>query len=207
MKKIYLLVIAFVVTASVLAQARNTTAQYQGSKQPAIEFDVPFPEKTVNKSIDNYFENKGYKGKDASGYLTYKGVRLPELGPDYYDLYFKTDKKSRKEKDATTVTMLISAGYSKFIGDTTWETAYDCIQTSDSGFVIVGIKGKYSPSLNGDYWIVKTDINGNVTWERTIGSSLDEQAFRVVENNKNQIVVSGAKEIANPIHFPYIVIL
>lgn len=94
----------------------------------------------------------------------------------------------------------------KFIGDTTWETAYDCIQTSDSGFVIVGIKGKYSPTFDSDYWIVKTDVNGNVTWERTIGSSLDEQAFRVVENNKNQIVVSGAKEIANPIHFPYIVI-
>ena len=94
----------------------------------------------------------------------------------------------------------------KFMGDTSWETAYDCIQTSDSGFVIVGDKGKYSPNLNSDYWIVKTDINGNMLWERTIGTNKDEQAFTVIENDFHQLVVTGAKEYANPFHYPYVVI-
>ncbi len=94
----------------------------------------------------------------------------------------------------------------KFVGDTSWETAYDCIQTSDSGFVIVGDKNKYSPNFESDYWIVKTDANGNIQWERTIGTNKDEQAFAVIENNQHQIIVSGAKEYAYPIHYPYIVI-
>ena len=94
----------------------------------------------------------------------------------------------------------------KFLGDTSWETAYDCIQTSDSGFVIVGNKNKYSPNFDIDFWIVKTDISGNIQWERTIGTNTNEQAFVVIENSKHQIVVSGAKEYANPIQYPYIAI-
>ena len=94
----------------------------------------------------------------------------------------------------------------KFLGDTAWETVYDCIQTSDSGFVLVGDKNKYSPNFDIDFWIVKTDISGNIQWERTIGTNTNEQAFVVIENSKHQIVVSGAKEYANPIQYPYIAI-
>ena len=199
MKKIYLLVIAFVVTTSVFAQARNATAQYQGSKQPAIEFDVPFPEKTVNKSIDNYFENKGYKGKDASGYLTYKGVRLPELGPDYYDLYFKTDKKSRKEKDATTVMMLISAGYGKFIGDTTDANVFNNAKTYLNGLTErvagydleqqIGAQNEVVKKVSKDSLMlstsagelqkkktkIETDIEENLKTQATLKAELDKQ--------------------------------
>ena len=119
MKKLFFIAIAVAMCSTSIAQSRLATADYQKTKQPGIELDVPFPEKTVSKSIDDYFQKLGYKGKDTKGYLTYKGVRLPQLGPDTYDLYFKTDKKSRKEKDATTVTLMISTGYEKFIGDTT----------------------------------------------------------------------------------------
>lgn len=119
MKKLFFVTIAVAIYGTSIAQSRLATAEYQKTKQPGIELDVPFPEKTVSKSIDDYFQKLGYKGKDTKGYLTYKGVRLPQLGPDIYDLYFKTDKKSRKEKDATTVTLMISSGYEKFIGDTT----------------------------------------------------------------------------------------
>lgn len=125
--------IAFVAATSVFAQSRNATVQYQDTKQPAIEFDVPFPEKTVVRSIDDYFQKLGYKGKDIKGYLTYKGVRLAKLGPDSYDLYFKTDRKSKKEKDATTVTMLISSGYEKFIGDTTDAHLIDSVKNYLNG--------------------------------------------------------------------------
>ncbi len=119
MKKFFLLGIIIAMYATSIAQSRLATADYQKTKQPGIEMDVPFPEKTVSKSIDDYFQKLGYKGKDTKGYLTYKGVRLSQLGTDSYDLYFKTDRKSKKEKDATTVTLMISSGYEKFIGDTT----------------------------------------------------------------------------------------
>ena len=91
----------------------------------------------------------------------------------------------------------------KILGDTTWESIYDCIQTSDSGFALAGIKHRYLP-INNDYWIVKTDQNGNVLWARN-SLNTGEETFHLIENWNHEIVVSGAKKIANSIHCPFIV--
>jgi len=119
LKNTMLLVVAAISCSTSFAQARLATAEYQKTNQPAVAADIPFPEKMVSKAIEEHLEKLGYRGKDTKGYVTYKGVHLPALGPDSYDLYFKTARKSKKEKDATTVTLMISSGYDKFIGDTT----------------------------------------------------------------------------------------
>ncbi len=119
MKKLLMGLLALALCPTSFAQAHLATAEYQKTMQPAVQADVPFPEKTVTKTIDEQMGKLGYKGNNTKGFLTYKGVHLAELGPDSYDLYFKTDRKSKNEKDATTITMMISSGYDKFIGDTT----------------------------------------------------------------------------------------
>lgn len=119
MKKLFLVSVILFLATGVFAQAHLATADYQKTMQPAVEIEIPFPEKTVMKSIVDKMEKKGYKGKESKGYTVFKGVLVPEIGPDTYDLYFKTDRKSRKEKDATILTMMLSLGYEKFIGDST----------------------------------------------------------------------------------------
>jgi len=119
MKKITLLATAAFISIVSFAQARLTTADYQKVMQPALEIEVPFVEKTVMKTVVDKLEKQGYKSSNNKGYTVFKSVRMAELGPDSYDLYFKTDRKSRKEKDATILTMMISGGYEKFIGDST----------------------------------------------------------------------------------------
>lgn len=104
---------------SVHAQAVLATAEYNKTMQPAITLDIPFPDKTVQAAMEDRMLKLGYKGKSNKGYIVFKAVRLPELGPDTYDLYFDAARKSRREKEMTVVTLLISSGYEKFIGDTT----------------------------------------------------------------------------------------
>ncbi len=116
-KSILLAALIFLSVAS-FAQARSVTAEYQKINQPAIEIEIPFPEKTVIKSFVDYFERSGYKGKETKGYYTFKDVRLPKIGPGTYDIYFKADRKSRREKDNTIFTMLLSTGYEKFVSET-----------------------------------------------------------------------------------------
>jgi len=113
-KSLLLATLIFIAVAS-FAQARSVTAEYQKIKQPAIEIEIPFPEKTVVKSFVDYFERLGYKGKETKGYYTFKEVRLPKMGPGIYDIYFKADPKSRREKDNTILTFLLSNGYEKFL--------------------------------------------------------------------------------------------
>ena len=115
MQKFFFLLAAILLHNHSFSQARLATADYQKTVQPALEIEIPFTEKIVSKAIDDKMQKMGYKGKDSKGYLTYKGVHLAELGPDAYDLYFGTERK----KDFTIVTMMISSGYEKFIGDTT----------------------------------------------------------------------------------------
>jgi hypothetical protein len=117
MKKTLLSVIISFLTITAFSQARTATADYNKTMQPAIEIEIPFEEKTVMKSLVEKMEKKGYKGKDSKDYTVYKGVTMSELGSGTYDVYFKADRKSRKEKDITILTMLLSSGYEKFISE------------------------------------------------------------------------------------------
>src|SRR5258708_1153624 len=119
MKKFLLLSAILFLATGIFAQAHLATADYQKTMQPALEIEIPFPEKTVMKSIVDRIENLEYRSKKKKGYTNFKGVMMKEIGPDTYDLYFKTERKSRKEKDVTILTMLVSSGFEKFIGDST----------------------------------------------------------------------------------------
>lgn len=118
MKKILLAAVILFVTITASAQARTATADYNKTMQPAVEIEIPFEEKTVMKSLVEKMEKKGYKGKENKGYMVFKGVNMSELGSGTYDLYFKAERKSRKEKDITILTMLVANGFEKFVSET-----------------------------------------------------------------------------------------
>jgi hypothetical protein len=59
----------------------------------------------------------------------YSGVKLAELGPDAYDLYFMVDRKSRKEKEIAVVTMLVSKGLDAFVTESTDATVMSNAKT------------------------------------------------------------------------------
>ena len=70
-------------------------------------------------AIDNKMEQMGYKGKSSKGFTVYKGVKMPDLGNGEYDLYFTADRKSRRNKDNSTLTLMISKGNDDFATDKT----------------------------------------------------------------------------------------
>ena len=112
--------IAFVLfTAAAQAQATTATVEYLKVNRQAVVSDIPFPEKTIRDAIDNKMEQMGYKGKESKGFMVYKGVRLAELGSDSYDLYFMADRISRKNKENSTLTLMISKGFDSFVADST----------------------------------------------------------------------------------------
>ena len=119
MKYILTVMFAVVCYTVTIAQSRTETVTYQKINRQAIVNEIPFPEKTVRDAIDNNMSQMGYKGKDTKGFTVYKGVRLPALGNDLYDLYFSADRKSRKEKEYATLTMMITKGMDNFVADST----------------------------------------------------------------------------------------
>lgn len=119
MKHLFTLICALALYITATAQSRTATVEYQKVNRQAVVAEIPFPEKTIRDAIDNKMEQMGYKGKDSKGFTVYKGVRMPELGNDSYDLYFMADRKSRKEKENSTLTLMISKGFDSFVSDST----------------------------------------------------------------------------------------
>lgn len=117
MKQILFLALASFAITGLMGQARYTTAEYQKIVRPAVASEVPFSEKTISDALEDKMGKMGYKGKSTKGFILYSGVRLPELGTEAYDLYYKIDKVSRKDKGNCTVMLMISKGFDNFVSD------------------------------------------------------------------------------------------
>lgn len=115
MKKIVVLVLLFVLNLHSNAQSRTSTVEYQKADREAIVNEIPFSEDMITRAIQDTLEKLGYKGKESKGFIVYKGVKMPALGSEAYDLYFSVDKKSKREKDISKVTLMISKGFDSFI--------------------------------------------------------------------------------------------
>lgn len=114
MKKIIVFVAFAGLYFTASAQSETTTVSYFKVDRLAVANEIPFPEKTIMNAIDNDLEKKGYKGKDTKGFTVFKSVKMPELGSAEYDLYFMAERKSRRNKDNSTLTLLISKGADNF---------------------------------------------------------------------------------------------
>jgi len=84
-------------------------------------------------------------------------------------------------------------------GDTLWTKTYGgpdrdegfCLrETSDNGFIVAGYRS--IPDKSKDGWVFKTDANGNIDWEYSFGTWLnDEWASSIVSAGNNTFIVSG----------------
>ena len=64
-----------------------------------------------------------------------------------------------------------------------WDNIYPlAFQTSDGGFLITGSTTSYGAGSN-DAYLVKTDANGNMQWQKTYGGPLNESACMVCKTS------------------------
>jgi len=91
--------------------------------------------------------------------------------------------------------------WTKTYGGTNDEKAYKIIQTSDSGFAIIGYTGSNDEDVsinNGfdDIWLVKTDASGTIQWEKSYGFSGSDKAFSIIQTSDNGFFVSGILDVS-----------
>lgn len=104
----------FLFTAS--AQSREGSVTVNKKQEPAIVVDLPFSASTAEDAIKSEMKKKGHAAKESKGFMVYKDVLIPEISKDRVDLYIKTERRSRKEKDASIVYVGVAKGSEQFIG-------------------------------------------------------------------------------------------
>lgn len=75
------------------------------------------------------------------------------------------------------------------------------IETSDGGFALLG----YTDSVDGDvttnngnrdFWVVKIDAFGALTWQKSIGYAGADEGMSIIETSDNHFILSGVLDVS-----------
>jgi uncharacterized delta-60 repeat protein len=80
--------------------------------------------------------------------------------------------------------------WNKIFGGNGNDRAYAVQQTSDGGYVIAGWTSSYGAG-SADAWLIKTDADGNMLWDKTFGGSAWEDAYSVHQTSDGGYILAG----------------
>ncbi len=93
-----------------------------------------------------------------------------------------------------------------FLGEVDWiknyggtgeDTAQSVIQTMDEGYAILGYSNSTDGDLTGktttvnDYWLLKLDAEGNLSWSKTYGGTKDDRGQSVIQTADGGYAIVG----------------
>jgi hypothetical protein len=80
--------------------------------------------------------------------------------------------------------------WSKTFGGTGFDGAHSVQQTSDGGYILAGQTSSYGVG-SGDFWLVKTDSEGNKEWDKTFGGAYSDRAHSVQQTSDGGYILTG----------------
>lgn len=86
--------------------------------------------------------------------------------------------------------------WEKSFGGTSFDYGTAVKQTSDGGFIVAGLTLSVDGDVTGnhgnaDYWVLKLDSAGLLTWQKTLGGSELDYAYSIDQTNDGGYVVTG----------------
>jgi hypothetical protein len=91
--------------------------------------------------------------------------------------------------------------WDKIYGGTGAEAFYSVSNTLDGGFIFGGVSNsgvsgnKTEPSRGGnDCWLVKTDANGNIQWDKTYGGDKSEEVYSIKQLGSGDYIIGAYSE-------------
>ena len=135
--------------------------------------------RSVQQTSDGGYIIGGYSRSHRSGDKT----QASRGGTDYWIVKLNSDGKIKWDK---------TIGGSK-------DDVFSAIQqTPDGGYILAGysesdISGNKTEISRGrkDYWILKVNSNGDVLWDKTIGSNKDDQLYSIQQTKDGGFILGG----------------
>lgn len=69
--------------------------------------------------------------------------------------------------------------------------AFSVDQTEEGGYIVAGYTESYDEGGVSDFWVLKLDSNGNMTWNKTFGGSGIDGAYSIKQTSDGGYIVAG----------------
>ncbi len=89
-------------------------------------------------------------------------------------------------------------------GGGSWDEGNSVQQTSDGGYIIAGISASFT-SGDYDFYLIKTDANGDTIWTKTYGMTSDEGGREVIQTSDDGYIVVGYIKCATGCENTYLI--
>lgn len=129
MRKIFVSLGLSIFWACAFGQSSATLVKFNKASKPALTLLLPYTEEIAEGAIVQKLKEIGYnpeskgslfwKKNTIDGYYVFKGVALRDLDGELVDLYFKVDRKGKKDNGQSYIYMMVSKGDEQFISSET----------------------------------------------------------------------------------------
>ncbi|MGL2966571.1 T9SS type A sorting domain-containing protein [Flavobacterium sp. XGLA_31] len=87
--------------------------------------------------------------------------------------------------------------WQKTFGGTNYDFGAEAQQTTDGGYIIAGTTYSNDGDVTGshgerDFWVVKTNLTGNLLWQKTFGGSNSDEAHSIKQTSDGGYIVVGS---------------
>lgn len=89
---------------------------------------------------------------------------------------------------------LVSQGFEISFGGNKEDEGRSIIQTIDHGFLAIGYSESFGDDNDEDIYLIRTDVDGRLVWEKTYDEGFNEQAFDAVALEDGGFIVVGFRE-------------
>jgi len=198
MKKLTAFLLACFVFQAAFSQSVTTSVSYNKTSQTGLMLELPYDQEVSEGFIVTNLKKTGYdpetkgslfwKNNKINGFYTFKNVRLD--GADQpLDLYFKVERKSRKQNDQSTIYMLVSKGNEAFISSGSDDDIYRAAKKFLNGFLEQSAVYKLDLDIKGQEDIVKDaekKLNKLQDEEKSLTKKIEDLQNDLKKNRENQ---------------------
>ncbi len=138
-------------------------------------------------SKGNLLWDKAFGGKDNDSATSVK-----QISDDGYIIAGTTSSYGAGGSDIWLIKTDPKGNWSwdKPFGGAGYDSAASVQQTSDGGYIIAGTTSSYSAGGTG-VWLIKTDSNGNRSWDKTFGGAENDSATSVQQTSDGGYIIAG----------------
>lgn len=97
------------------AQSTTGTTVFGKVAQSSVIYDLPYSEDVVAVALEKKMSSYNASLKKVKGFYVYRSVVVPEISSRPINLYFSINKKGRKDKNESTLSMLIADDKDTFL--------------------------------------------------------------------------------------------